>query len=189
MTYILNSPPFSLKFAEMTKKELREYFAWFQDAIPERMRILAATVQSTPGFEKWRPGSTEASLKLLGEWLAKRVSTRKRTQTDMANLRERSAFPIEIPDYDLTDETFSLAMDVGMYVSQVFLGNHKELKWDQQFANKKSADYGQPVLVGFGRAPFNPVWVVVTLCYGFVSGNRSDNDLHSVYDVWAAMIK
>jgi hypothetical protein len=47
--YSTIKPPFTLKFWDMSKKELREYFEWFQEMIPQRINILATTVKGTPG--------------------------------------------------------------------------------------------------------------------------------------------
>jgi hypothetical protein len=64
----------------------------------------------------------------------------------------------------LTDKTKSLATDVGMYVSQVFLRNHPSLKWEQPLGSKNYVDYGQPVVGGFGekrKGQFNPVGIML----------------------------
>lgn len=189
MTYTTIQPPFTLKFREMTKKELMEYFAWFQDILPQRLDELATAVKHTPGFEAWQADFTPTSLDLLGEWFAAQVETRPRTQEEIREIQSRSSFPIEVPGEDLTNRTFSLAMDIGMYLSQVFLKNYSALRWDQQFGNKKDADYGQPVLVGFGMASFNPVWMLVTLAYGVASKRKTGKSLHELYDIWAKMIR
>ena len=59
-------PPLRLKFSDMPKKELRDYYRWFQDVIPDRIKQLADAVESTAGFEDWRPDYTPSSLKALG---------------------------------------------------------------------------------------------------------------------------
>ena len=189
MSYSTLQPPFTLKFREMSKKELKDYFAWFQNIMPQRLDELRRAVQEVPGFEAWQADFTPASLDQLGEWFAAQVETRPRTQEEIQEIESRSSFPIEIPGEDLTNRTFSLAMDIGMYFSQVFLKNHPALRWDQQFGNRKDAYYGQPILMGFGPVPFNPVWLLVTLAYGVVSKRKTGKSLHDLYDIWAKMIK
>lgn len=188
MTYATIQPPFTLNFREMSKKELKDYFAWFQEVLPQRPDILTHTVQQTSGFETWQADLTSASLSQLGDWFAAQVETRPRTQEEIEEIRGRSSFPIEISDEELTNPTFSLAMDVGMYLSQVFLKNHPVLRWDQPFGGKKNVDYGQPVLVEFGAAPFNPVRMLITLAYGVISQKRTSRSLRDLYDIWAKMI-
>ena len=92
-----------------------------------------------------------------------------------------------MPGEQLTNRTFSLAMDIGMYFSQVVLKNLDGTKWDQPLRNEKFADYGQPVIMGFGSVPLNPVRVVVTLAYGIMTKKQSGGRLRELYDTWARM--
>ena len=108
----------------MSKKELRDYFRWFMEIMPDRIRELTAVVHQTPGFEAWQADKTPSSLDMLGEWLAGQVEERPRTLEEIQEINSRLSFPIDISEKELTNRTFSLAMDVGMYVSQVFLKNH-----------------------------------------------------------------
>ena len=189
MSYSTIQPPFTLKFREMSKKELKEYFEWFQGILPQRLDELARAVKETPSFEDWKPDFTPVSLDLLGNWFVTQVETRLRTQDEIQEIESRSANPIEVPDEELTNRTFSIAMDIGMYLSKVFLTNHPSLRWDQTFGNKKSIDYGQPVLTGFGVAEFNPVHMMVTLAYGLASKKKTGSRLRELYDIWSKMIR
>ena len=188
MTYEIIQPTFTLKFREMSKRELKDYYAWFQNILPQRLDELTHAVQQSSGFETWQADFTPTSLDLLGNWFAAQVETRPRTKEEIQEIESHLSFPIEIPEEDLTNRTFSLAMDVGMYLSQVFLKNYPALRWDQPFGSKKSVDYGQPVLVEFGASPFNPVYMLVTLAYGVVSKRKTGKSLHELYDIWAKMI-
>src|SRR6266536_3870626 len=185
MPYATIQPPFTLKFREMSKQELKDYFRWFFEVLPERNGVLAEAVQRTPGFESWQPDQTPSSLDKLGEWFATQVEARKRTQEERQEITSHSAYPIEIPEDELTNRTFSLAMDVGMYLSQVLQKSHPSLRWKQTLNDKKFADYGQPVLMGFGPAPLNPVRIAVTLAYGLISKKQSGKRLRELYDYWS----
>jgi hypothetical protein len=173
----------------MSKQELRDYFRWFFDVLPTRIRELADAVRETTGFETWQPDETPASLDALGNWFASQAQTRQRTQQERQAIASRSTYPIEIPNEELTNRTFSLAMDIGMYLSQVLLKNHPSLQWEQPLGNKKFIDYGQPVLVGFGAVPFNPVRMLVTLAYGLVIKKETEKGLRELYDIWSKMVR
>ena len=188
MTYTTIQPPFSLKFKEMSNKELTDYFAWFQCILPQRLDQLELVVKTTQGFDAWRADCTVESLDLLGCWFAGQVEMRPRTKDEIQEIAGRLAFPIDVPDEELTNKTFSLAMDVGMYLSKVFFKSYTDIRWDQPFGNKKFVDYGQPVLMGFGSIPFNPVRMSVTLAYGVASQRESGKSLRELYDIWAKMI-
>ncbi len=189
MPYATIQPPFTLKFREMSKQELKDYFRWFFDVLPERTRELAEAVRQTPGFETWQPDLTPASLDTLGNWFATQAETRQRTQEERQEIASRSAYPIEIPNEELANRTFSLAMDVGMYLSQVLVKEYRSLRWEQPLNDKIFADYGQPVLVGFGSVPLNPVRIVTTLAYGLVSKKQSGKRLRELHDYWSKQVR
>lgn len=188
MSYTTIQPPFTLKFREMSKQELKSYFRWFFDVLPQRINELTEAVIQSPGFENWQPDQTPDSLDMLGAWFASQADTRPRTAEEIHRITSGSAYPIEVPNEELTNRTFSLAMDIGMYLSQVFLKNHPSLRWDQPFGSKNFIHYGQPVLVGFGVLTFNPVYMVVMLAYGLVSKKEPGNGLRDIYDIWSKMI-
>lgn len=91
-TYRLIRPPFrTLKFAEMTKEELREYNRWFHDVLPHRIGELTTTLNSSAGFEGWKPSYTPESLNSLGNWFASQVETRPHTRDELERIS--SAYP------------------------------------------------------------------------------------------------
>ena len=186
MSYSIIQPPFTLVFREMSKQELRDYFQWFMDVLPQRINELAGAVRRTHDFATWQPDHTPASLDVLGNWFAAQVETRLRTPKELQEIEKKLVFPMEIPREELTDRTFSLAMDVGMYFSQVLIKSHPSLRWELPTRNKRFADYGQPVLVGFGRVPLNPIGIAVTSAYGIAAKNP--RPLRDVYDVWSRMV-
>lgn len=188
MSYTTIQPPFTLNLREMPKKELDRYFQWFMDVLPQRVKGLAEAVRETPGFETWRPDCTPASLDTLGQWFAGQVETRKRTQDELQKIRTQQQFPVDIPEDELTNRTYSLAMDIGMYLSQVFLKNFPFLKWEQPKGDKRFVDYGQPSLAGFGTVTLSPVAVAVTLAYGLAKKTKTGKRLHDVYNYWAQRV-
>src|ERR1700733_7592246 len=121
----------------MPTRDLKNYFRWFMNVIPERVSELADAVRRTPGFSNWQPDFTAVSLDALGQWLAGQVETRRRSQGEIQEIAESLVFPMEIPAEELTDRTFSLAMDVGMYLSQVLLKNSPSIKWKQRFGSRR----------------------------------------------------
>ena len=124
----------------------------------------------------------------LGLWFAGQVETRTRTQVEIQKIRAQQQFPTDVPNDELTNRTFSLAMDIGMYLGQVLLKNHPALRWEQPLGSKQFVDYGQPSLSGFGRVTLNPVGIVVTLAYGIVSGKRRGDGLREIFNIWSKMV-
>lgn len=190
VAYNVIQPPFTLKFTEMSKKELREYNKWFHAVMPERIDELANTVKSSPGFETWKPDYKVDSLNTLGKWFATQVQTRPHTREEIETIAARSPYAIEIEPWELTNRTFSLAIDMAMYLGQVMLRTHPSLKWDQLFGSKKMITYGRPVLVGFtGDVPMNPVEITLTLAYGLARKHKKGDDLRKHYEYWSKILK
>jgi len=186
MSYQVIQPPFTLNFTEMTKEELQEYFAWFQSILEERVSELSAHVREDSLTSNWEPDHSPSSVEVLGEWLSRHVSTRPRTQQEQEQLTAGLSHPIAVPDYDLTNESFSLGMDIGIYFGLTLMKNHPSLRWDQDLKNKRFADYGQPIIIGFGAVPLNPVRIGINFAYGFASKKQASVRVREVYDVWSA---
>ncbi|MGH7023083.1 MAG: hypothetical protein ACREEB_05760 [Caulobacteraceae bacterium] len=171
----------------MSPQELEAYRRWFIENIPVRTAALEHAVTSSPGFENWTPDLSPASLEMLGSWLAHQVESRARTADEVYRIRQRATFDIDIPREELTDRTFSLAIDVGMYFGETLFRHCANLEWKQLLKGKDFADFGQMALLGFGRAPLNPVRIVVILCYGIASGKHTGKRLKELYDYWSKL--
>ena len=187
MDYPIIQPPFPLELRERSKKELEVYRAWFHQVSSERVAELTRAVRNTPGNEEWEPNATRDSLEPLGRWFEGQVETRKKTREEIEETRSKLTFPVEIPEEELTNRTFSLAMDIGMYFGQVILKNLPGTRWDQPLKNKKLAEYGQPVIMGFGPVPLSPVNVMVMTAYAI--SRQKPARLRELYDTWARMRK
>ncbi|OLC57172.1 MAG: hypothetical protein AUH85_04025 [Chloroflexi bacterium 13_1_40CM_4_68_4] len=188
MTYKLVEPPFILDFRNMSRNKLLEYRRWFLAIMPERLNQLSDEVCATPGFESWQTDYSPRSLDLLGEWFVRQVTTRPRTTEELEEFRRQSPFPIDVSDQELTNRTFSLTIDVGMYFAQVLLRNVPTIHWDQRLKDKRYIDYGQPVLVGSGPVPLNPVHIMVMLAYGVTRKNQTGRRLSELYGIWSQML-
>lgn len=187
MTYQLVRPPFSLRLWDKSFKDLRTYGAWYHEIKPERVAILTRAVRATLGFGDWQPDGSPDSLEPLGAWFVARVQTHRRTAAEMEALRQQMAPITDVPDWDLTDETFSLAMDVGMYLGDVVVKNLPGTRWDQVLKDRRNIDYGQVVIEGSGRVPMNPVQLVLVIAYGVPERQFKGNRLSELYQVWRQM--
>jgi hypothetical protein len=186
MEYSLSQPPLAADFWHMSRKELRAYNAWFHEVTPERIGVLGAIVGETPGYEDWQPDGSPDSLEALGEWFRDQAGTRALTPEEVEAIRGELEFTDEESARELDARTISLALDIAMYVSQVFVKNHPSLKWHQDLRSKSSIDYGQPLLIGFAdKVPLNPVGVVLTIAYSFADKSRPGGELRELYDIWS----
>ena len=71
-----------------------------------------------PGFMRRTPRPSALNTALAGRWFATQVGVRLRTLEEMKALRKKSLPGVEVPDQELTDRTFSLAFDPGVYFGE-----------------------------------------------------------------------
>jgi hypothetical protein len=187
MEYLTIQPPFTLRFREMSKAELAGYLRWLVEESPRRIAALQGAVTSTSGFEDWQGDGTPASLSRLGAWFARQVETRPRSAVELTEIAGKFDFPIPIPDHELSHRTFSLAMDVGLYLADVLMESHENIVWKQFTDDRKFADYGQPVLIGFGVVPLNPIRIAINLAYGLVAKKQTGERLIGLYNYWSGL--
>ncbi|MBI3447897.1 MAG: hypothetical protein HY049_03095 [Acidobacteria bacterium] len=183
MSYSTIQPPFTLKFREMSAKELKDYNAWFHEVLPGRLVELRDEVRRTPALASWEADGTAASIDALGHWLATQVQTRSRTQGEKDAITGAAPW-LDVPETELTNRSFSLAFDAGMCFGAAILRARPNARWEQELGKKRDAEYGQPVIVGLGATTLNPIRIAITLAYGIASGRRGGGRLREVYDYW-----
>lgn len=185
MKYQIIQPPFTLKFREMSKEELKEYYQWFMAVMPNRIAQLGKIINATHKYEEWRADYTKESLCDLGNWFKEEVKTRERTVEELEKIEASLIFPIEINKEELTNKTFSLVIDIGMYFGQVMLHTVPETQWIHILkGSSKHIDYGQPVVRGIGKLAFNPVQIMLTAAYGIASKTPGKGNLLEIYNIW-----
>jgi hypothetical protein len=186
------NPPIPLNFRAISRAEAKTYFEWFQNQIPARINEITRYVQSTVNFEDWKCDGTPLSLDRLGNWFCQHVSIRDRTAEEIEETYGNSPDwfrAIQIPDYEISQLTVSLSMDVAMYLSNVMQTNVVGLKWKLITRSKNSGNYQQPVLAGNGKMAFNPYNIVMTYAYGIARGTKGPNRLRELYEIWANILQ
>jgi hypothetical protein len=183
MPYSTIQPPFTLKFLEMSKEELTGYREWFFSVMPERTVMLESAVRES--VPSWQADLSPGSLAALGEWFETQVETRPRTAEERNKILAESPYPIEVAGENLTLRTFSLAMDIGMFWGQSAVAHLPGTRWEQKLKGVRDSNFGQPVVIGTGKVPMNPVSLCVALAYGIAKKMRRGNELIEMYSMWA----
>ncbi len=190
--YQIIQPPFPNRFRDMSKSQAKEYFLWFQEQIPIRIVELSNFVKSFSEYSNWDPNLQCFSLNPLGKWFFGQVQVRKRSRAEIDTIYAgavdwfRNNF--EIPDWDLTDVTFSLSIDIGMYLGRIVEQENQNVAWKISSMPKSNINYQQPVLVGSGKVEFNPVYVVTTLAYSIANQNKGPERLRELFDIWVNLL-
>jgi len=187
--YAICSPPAQL--ADRTPRdwkprEARDYFDWFVEVVPKRCTELKEVAADIANELDYSP----QSLRSLGHWFSSAITARKKSgeevNRELAGLSER-AREMGVDDWTVSGESFSLCVDVGIYLGEVFKKQHSHLDWSLCTRPKSDVSYNQPVLEG-GRMKLDPINLVVVLAYGIARGNRGPDDLFEIYTVWAPRV-
>jgi hypothetical protein len=144
------NPPFPVDFKNSDKRLLRAHFEWFVAQIPERIRALQRAIDASlhPPFKL---DLSRESLLALGRWLASVVETRELTLREIAEWQKTFPSYIKVPKRILSEQAEFLGIDVGIYMAEVMRYKCPALTWDVLLKNKRHAEYGKPVLVGFAH--------------------------------------
>lgn len=197
MDYELIEPPFGLRlkdrmdldFEKLTKREARAYAAWFHEQAPKRIALLVRAVRSTPAYEDWVSDFSLESLDALTRWLAQKAAVRRRSLEEIEDYLRIAPPWIEkvrgVGEFDLSEETYSLCYDIGMYFATVLEANLKGLRWTIVERPKRSIDIHQPVLTGFGKLEFNPVQMMTVQAWRAVRKEGKPPDLRQLFDIWS----
>jgi hypothetical protein len=191
MEYPIIQPPFRLDFRVMTRKEADSYFRWFMEQIPVRLKTLEQIVQLTPGYEDWQVDYTMNSLEKIGHWFFEHVETRERTDEETEEIYSKAPAwfrDVEVENWELTNQTFSLAIDIGMYFGKVIEKGLEGIKWIMVKSPTNDVDYQQPVLSGKGKLVLNPVRILIVYAYSIPDKTCGPNRLIELYQIWAQLL-
>lgn len=195
MKYSIIQPLFYRPHREMSRTQAKQYFNWFIENIPKRIETLATAIRTSPDgkYKIWQADHTPGSLDTLGQWFQQHVTIRERTSVELQEDARRLGMSLEralqrdyLEEWMLTEETYSIAIDTGIYLGQVFISDIEGVKWELLTRPKKDVDYQKPVLKGLGSIPCNPIGLTITLAYGFVRNRKTSSELRRLYDYWSS---
>jgi hypothetical protein len=90
-----------------------------------------------------------------------------------------------MPRNTLTEESYSIAFDVGIYLAKTLIARHPSLTWTQDFKSRRNVDFGQPLLTSFGPLQLNPIRVAVNIAQGLAHKRRPASRFREVYEEWS----
>ena len=122
---------------------------------------------------------SEKSLEVFDRWLISHIECVKLTKEEYEFKRKSIPDYIDIMDWRFSDDTFSNIINVGLYLGEVMIHKHPDLKWEQYL--KKTVDYGQMV-IRVGQIEMNPMRLVNVTCLKIVK-NKPDS-LLEIVQIW-----
>lgn len=116
------------RYAEVPRREARQAFNRFLEARPGRIEGLGVLLGAN-GIDL---GTDDASVQALNDWFFDHVE----------------ADP-DVPG-TLGDPWYSVAFDIAMYLGDVMVERHPNLRWEFFIWGKRNVAYQSPVIMGFG---------------------------------------
>lgn len=153
---VITNIPRMFDFSHLTRKEITAYKKWFFENESIRLTELKKKVKQA-GFPDLNLDFSPESLIGLGDFMAAAIRTRPRTASEIEQYRIIKRIPayIGIRSWDITDESYTLCLDLAIYWGNVFIKHHPNLSWGIcRSRSTRNVDYGQMVI------EYNPLsWV------------------------------
>lgn len=182
---IIENFPADLLLGKYELKGVKAYGNKFMLTKSERLLSLIKRVSQELNVNEDKLDYSENSLDYITEWLKKHVSKRKLTKAEYELKRKNIPDYIDVDDWDFDQITISNIIDVGTYLGEVMIQNHKSknLKWTQFLGSRKNVDFGHMV-IKLGKSEMNPVWLLYIFSIKVVDGRERKDGLLGLYKIW-----
>lgn len=182
---IINNLPYGFDFQNQNLRQLRAHKEWFLNNKEYRLAELQKVFHAYCG--ECLDYSPE-SLKSLSDFFYNAIETEKLPDEKYAELRVK--YPPEIPvnDYDLTVRSRSIIVDVGIYLGEVMIRNHKSMCWEQYMTqNKRVLNRGFMVITidpDAFASTMNPIRICFVMGEKVADDTFKKNELYNLYKVY-----
>jgi len=184
MKFTQNYYAHSSIFAKSSKEDLRAFYRAFIENVPYSLDELFGLIWKTEGFSKWPASFHENSLPALGEWMKSALQILSPEGMLLPSPKSPEWQGLKTSAWDFSDRSREMIVAVGMYYGEIMVRNNPGVTWVHLLENKKSADFGQPVIGGEVRRIINPVRVATSFSFGIVDGSESSDGLLLAYRFW-----
>ena len=72
---------------------------------------------------------------------------------------------------------------MGLYLGEVMIHRHPDLKWEQCLKGKKNINYGQ-MIIKLGNREMNPMRLVNVICLEIVDNKNTATSLLELLHIW-----
>jgi len=194
MIYSLLDPPDVKRYDDMTRTEAKKHLEWYLSQIPERLELLKDAFEFTGGGAKEKLDYSVESLRIMWEWFIPQVTTEPKTTAELE--KEAKILPggksrnLE----RLSIGTLAIAMDIAIYLAEVFIRTCKNVNWGLAKSRSKNyINYNRPVLLGFMAGKYEDeldacrILNNITLKVAF-DGDKNPDALINVFGSWEKKI-
>lgn len=120
LTYDILIPPLGKSIYQLSEQEAADYFAWYQEKIPERVAYVSKVCTIELRIPEERLDCSPESLMLLWKWFRRRAKTEPAVHADAETGKSKSPDELFANKRQLTLETEYIIRDIGMYLGETF---------------------------------------------------------------------
>lgn len=204
LSYSILLPPLDKSYDQLNERETQEFFDWYISEIPKRIEYMSTVCSNQLGISHTALDLSPKSLILLWDWFLKIADVEKTPKAGIEEIKDKLGKHYKsFIDYVVNEsrEQFSLETeyilrDIGMYLGETFVRNHKKIVWGYHTDIERDSFANIPLLIGFEDADFHPPFKMEfepIHMAGVQAGNIQDNtqskeDLFNLYQKWMRLI-
>lgn len=186
---VISNLPYGFDFRNQNRKEIAAYKTWFVENESIRLAELKNRVRQS-NYSNINLDVSPNSLIGLGDFMAETIKKETLSKSQFEELRNRIPEYINIDSWDLTLESRSLLIDIGVYWGNVLIKNHPHLAWSQYISrNKKDVNFGHMVIQINKDSYVNPIWLMYIQGLKVAKGTFERTSLYNLYIWWSERIR
>jgi hypothetical protein len=184
-------PPFEFEgFRGMSKKKVEEYFEWYINEIPNRIKLLRSAYKLHNRNDNVLDYSSD-SLKSIWAWYLKNVKivplSNEEYESELKSVPPHIRYCI--PKKKIELGWVQIALDIGIYMALCMLNYCPKLKWGFVSKPWNLDSVNKPVLLGFTlKTGFDTSRIMSTLMSKAIDSTTQDDDLYNLFMVWTEYI-
>ena len=182
---IIENFPTDFLLGKYELKGVKNYGKKFMLTKQERMMSLINRVSQELNVNKKELNYSENSLNHITKWLKNHITKRKLSKAEYKTKIKDIPDYIEVNDWDFDQNTISNIIDVGTYLGEVMIQNHKSknLNWTQFLDSRRFVNFGHMV-IKLDKLEMNPINLTYVFCLKVVDGRDKEDGLLSIYKIW-----
>ena len=124
------------------------------------------------------------SLAEIEKWLETSIKSEVMPEEEYRQLRNAYLPEINIENWNLTDLSYSILYDVGVYYGEIIIHHFHNLKWMQYIsASKLNVDVGHMVIqTKYKNCRMNPIWQIRILGFKLIEKKEPGNLLIELFN-------
>lgn len=166
------------------KNIIKPYENWFLENKEYRIKTLENYIRTFTGFESLQMDFSINSLAEIGRWLETSIKSEMMPEEEYEQLRSLYPPEIDIEKWDLTDLSYSILYDVGIYFGESIIHQFPNLKWMQYLSTSKlNVDIGHMVIqTKYKNCPMNPIGLIRILGLKLIEKKENGNLLIELFN-------